>query len=35
MKIRDSNLLPLGALFVEKPYHPNNIADKVTTLMAA
>ena len=35
MKIRDSNLLPSGALFVEKPYHPENIAEKMNALVAA
>ena len=35
MKIRDSNLLPPGALFVEKPYHPENIAEKMNALVAA
>jgi CheY-like chemotaxis protein len=35
MKIRDSNLLPSGALFVEKPYYPKNIAEKMNALMAA
>jgi CheY-like chemotaxis protein len=35
MKIRDSNLLPPGALFVEKPYHPKNIAEKMNALVAA
>jgi CheY-like chemotaxis protein len=27
--------LPTGALFVEKPYYPKNIADKMNQLMAA
>ena len=35
MKIRDSNLLPPGALFVEKPYHPKTIAEKMNALVAA
>lgn len=34
MKIREEDL-PQGALFVEKPYHPKNIADKMNALMAA
>jgi CheY-like chemotaxis protein len=34
MKIRDDDLPP-GALFVEKPYYPKNIADKMNELIAA
>ncbi len=34
MKLRDSDL-PTGALFVEKPYQPTDIAHKMTELIAA
>jgi two-component system, response regulator PdtaR len=34
LKIGDDDL-PQGALFVEKPYYPKNIADKMNDLMAA
>jgi two-component system, response regulator PdtaR len=34
MKALESDL-PTGALFVEKPYHPKNIADKMNELLAA
>jgi CheY-like chemotaxis protein len=33
-KVRDEDL-PRGAIFVEKPYHPKNVADKMNELMAA
>jgi hypothetical protein len=34
MKVRGDDL-PVGALFVEKPYAPKNIANKMNELMAA
>lgn len=34
MKLGSDNL-PTGALFVEKPYYPRNIADKMNELMSA
>jgi CheY-like chemotaxis protein len=34
VKLRDSDL-PRGALFVEKPYYPNHIAQKMSELIAA
>jgi hypothetical protein len=33
-KVRESDLPP-GSLFVEKPYTPEQISDKMTALMAA
>lgn len=33
MKVRRDDL-PKGAIFVEKPYHPQNIVDKITELIA-
>ncbi len=33
-KVRESDLPP-GSLFVEKPYNPEQISDKMTALMAA
>ena len=34
MKMRDDDL-PLGAIFVAKPYHPKNIAHEMNDLLAA
>lgn len=34
MRVRENDL-PTGALFVEKPYYPKNIVDKMNELIAA